>query len=190
MGRGEQIISMHTRRDGIIAGQRRTSAALESIFTPLITISNVSSACVVTVVDADVVAELVAELVAVLEEVVASGTPQEMTGSLNWTAIPCTKLPWFCLHVQTVGSGVRWDAVSPWQVSTLPYRYLTWRKRCGKLCGRETKGCARCVFVGVFVGCACVRVRVDACARVSQTWVVCVHDHNIDPQQRQERWSK
>lgn len=72
MGRGEQIISMHTRRDGIIAGQRRTSAALESIFTPLITISNVSSACVVTVVDADVVAELVAELVAVLEAVVVA----------------------------------------------------------------------------------------------------------------------
>ena len=51
------------------------------------------------------------------------------------------------------------------------------------MCGRETKGCARCVFVGVFVGRAFVRVRADACAcGVSQTCVVCVHDHNIDPQ--------
>lgn len=76
-------------------------------------------------------------------------------------------------------------------VMALSHRDLTWKKRCGKLCGRETKGCARCVFVGAFVGCAFVRVRADACAwGVSQTCVVCVHDHNIDPQQRQGRWPK
>ena len=55
-----------------------------------------------------------------------------MTGSLNWTAIPTTKLVWVDSQVHSVGSGVRWDVVSPSQVSTFPYSNLQPQKRKNK----------------------------------------------------------